>query len=315
MKLAPQLEHFKNEIVGAEEFRHVRAMTRRQILLALLPPLFFGTGFTIAKPAVTHFPPLFMMLMVYTGIAVVLSMTHRERLKTPWAAIVVIAAFAVTIQGAFLFWGLRSVPATVANLVLQLQIPIAIVLDWLIMKERLDARKIAGTALSTAGVAIVIGLPEVPPPLVPTAFIMLSALFWALGQVLARKWSRDTGVGILKANALGGVPQLALATLVIERGQVESLTSAGPLEWAALAFVGIVGFYLAYICWYSLLKQCRMDDAAPFILLMPVVGIITAFFVLGESISPAQMLGGAVILLGLAIVSGIGPFQREERPR
>ena len=45
-------------------------MTRRQILLALLPPLFFGTGFTIAKPAVTHFPPLFMMLIVYGGIAV-----------------------------------------------------------------------------------------------------------------------------------------------------------------------------------------------------------------------------------------------------
>ena len=44
-------------------------MTRRQILLALLPPLFFGTGFTIAKPAVSHFPPLFMMLMVYGGIA------------------------------------------------------------------------------------------------------------------------------------------------------------------------------------------------------------------------------------------------------
>jgi drug/metabolite transporter (DMT)-like permease len=82
-------------------------MTRRQILLALLPPLFFGTGFTIAKPAVTHFPPLFMMLMVYGGIAVVLALTQREKLKTPWASIFLIAAFSVTIQGALLFWGLR----------------------------------------------------------------------------------------------------------------------------------------------------------------------------------------------------------------
>ena len=68
-------------------------MTRRQILLALLPPLFFGTGFTIAKPAVTHFPPLFMMLMVYAGIAVVLGLTHRDRLKTPVLSIIAIAAF------------------------------------------------------------------------------------------------------------------------------------------------------------------------------------------------------------------------------
>ena len=92
-------------------------MTRRQILLALLPPLFFGTGFTIAKPAVQHFPPLFMMLMVYGGIALVLSLTQRERLKTPVLSIIAISAFAVTIQGALLFWGLKSdaMPATAAN--------------------------------------------------------------------------------------------------------------------------------------------------------------------------------------------------------
>jgi O-acetylserine/cysteine efflux transporter len=73
-----------------------------------------------------------------------------------------------------------------------------------------------------------------------------------------------------------------------------------------LAFVGVVGFYLAYMCWFSLLKQCRMDEAAPFILLMPVVGIFTAALVLGETVSLAQVIGGAVILAGLAIVSGVG---------
>ena len=59
-------------------------MTRRQILLALLPPLFFGTGFTIAKPAVAHFPPLFMMLMVYGGIAIAMLLTPGHPLRTPW---------------------------------------------------------------------------------------------------------------------------------------------------------------------------------------------------------------------------------------
>ena len=124
-------------------------MTRRQILLALLPPLFFGTGFTIAKPAVQHFPPLFMMLVVYGGIAIVLGLTHREKLKTPLSSIIAISAFAVTIQGALLFWGLKSdaMPATAANLILQIQIPFAVLLDWLIMKEKLDGRKAAGTAL------------------------------------------------------------------------------------------------------------------------------------------------------------------------
>ena len=283
-------------------------MTRRQILLALLPPLFFGTGFTIAKPAVEHFPPLFLLLMVYGGIALVLGLTHRQKLQTPWPSIILIAAFAVTIQGALLFWGLRNpqMPATAANLILQIQIPFAVLLDWLIMKEKLDIRKVMGTALSVAGVGIVIGLPDQAPGLLPTLMIVVSAFCWALGQVLARKLGRDSGVGLLKANAIGSVPQLALATLLIEQGQWNAVVTATWLEWSMLAFVGIVGFYLAYMCWFTLLKQCRMDEAAPFILLMPAVGIVTAYVVLGESISPAQVLGGLVILAGLGIVSGFG---------
>jgi O-acetylserine/cysteine efflux transporter len=283
-------------------------MTRRQILLALLPPLFFGTGFTIAKPAVQHFPPLFMMLMVYGGIAIAMSLTHRDKLRTPVASIIAISAFAVTIQGALLFWGLRSeaMPATAANLILQIQIPFMVLLDWLIMKEKLDLKKAAGTALAIIGVAIVIGLPEEAPGVLPTIMIIAAAFCWSLGQVLARRLGQDNGPGLLKANALGSVPQLALATLLLEQGQWQSLTNASWVEWSMLAFVGVVGFYLAYMCWFTLLKQCRMDEAGPFILLMPVVGIITAAAVLGESVSVAQLIGGGVILAGLAIVSGLG---------
>ncbi len=289
-------------------------MTRRQILLALMPPLFFGTGFTIAKPAVAHFPPLFMMLMVYGGIAIVLAITHREKLKTPLSSIIAISSLAVTIQGALLFWGLRETSATAANLILQIQIPMAVLLDWAIMKEKLDLRKSVGTALSIAGVAIVIGLPEEAPALIPTLMIIAGAFAWSLGQVLARKLGRDSGVGLLKANAFGSVPQLALATILFENGQLLSIQSAGLVEWSLLAFVGVVGFYLAYMCWFSLLRQCRMDEVAPFILLMPVVGIFTAFFVLGEPIVPAQIIGGLVILAGLAIVSGVGPAKARKGP-
>lgn len=280
-------------------------MTRRQIFLALLPPLFFGTGFTIAKPAMAHFPPLFTMLMIYGGIAAMLAITHRENLKTPWPSIILISSFAVTLQGALLFWGLGKMSATAANLILQIQIPFAVLLDWLIMKERLNFRKSAGTGLAIVGVAIVIGLPEAAPPLWPSLMIIAGAFCWSLGQVFARKYGRDGGVGMLKANALGSIPQLLIATLVLENGQITSLQTAGFVEWTMLGFVGIVGFYLAYMCWFSLLRSCRMDEVAPFILLMPVVGVLTAYFGLGETISLVQVLGGLVILSGLVIVVGV----------
>jgi O-acetylserine/cysteine efflux transporter len=280
------------------------SMNPKTLLLALVPPFCWGTGLAMAKPAVTHFPPLFMMLLVYCGIAVIMLLTVRERIKTPWRFLLLISTFSVTIQGAFVFWGLRGVEATTANLVLQTQVPIAVFLGWLIAGEELNLRKILGTMIALVGVAIVIGLPEQRPALLPVTLIIMGGFFWALGQVLARKLSQDSGIMLLKANAFMGIPQLILATALFETGQWQSITSAGSIEWATLAFVGVVGFYLAYIAWFSLLRRCRVDEAAPFVLLMTPIGLLTAVIVLGERMSGAQLLGAAVLLLGLAIVNG-----------
>jgi O-acetylserine/cysteine efflux transporter len=279
-------------------------MNPKTLLLALVAPFCWGTGLAMAKPAVTHFPPLFMMLLVYSGIAVIMLITVRDRIKTPWRSLLLISAFSVTIQGAFVFWGLRGVEATTANLVLQTQVPMAVFLGWLVAGEELNLRKILGTMIAIVGVAIVIGLPEQRPALLPVTLIILGGFFWAFGQVLARKLSQDSGIVLLKANALMGIPQLILATAIFETGQWHSITSAGSIEWATLAFVGFVGFYLAYIAWFSLLRRCRMDEAAPFVLLMTPIGLLTAVIVLGERMSGAQLLGAAVLLLGLAIVNG-----------
>ena len=279
-------------------------MKPKTLLLALVAPFCWGTGLAMAKPAVTHFPPLFMMLLVYSAIAVIMLLTVRDRIKTPWRSLLLISAFSVTIQGAFVFWGLRGVEATTANLVLQTQVPMAVFLGWLLAGEELNLRKILGTMIALVGVAIVIGLPEQRPALLPVTLIILGGFFWAFGQVLARKLSQDSGIMLLKANALMGIPQLILATAIFETGQWHSITSAGSIEWATLAFVGFVGFYLAYIAWFSLLRRCRMDEAAPFVLLMTPIGLLTAVIVLGERMSSAQLLGAAVLLLGLAIVNG-----------
>lgn len=280
-------------------------MNAKTLLLALVAPFCWGTGLAMAKPAVTHFPPLFMMLLVYSGIALIMLLTVRDRIKTPWRSLLLISAFSVTIQGAFVFWGLRGVEATTANLVLQTQVPMAVFLGWLVAGEELNLRKILGTIIALVGVAIVIGLPEQRPALLPVVLIILGGFFWAFGQVLARKLSQDSGIMLLKANSLMGVPQLILATALFETGQWQSITSAGSIEWATLAFVGFVGFYLAYIAWFSLLRRCRMDEAAPFVLLMTPIGLLTAVIVLGERMSGAQLLGAAVLLLGLAIVNGL----------
>jgi O-acetylserine/cysteine efflux transporter len=280
-------------------------MDARTLSLGLLAPLLWGTTFTFAKPVVTHFPPLFMMLMAYSFIALVLAFNSSVKIRTPFWRIFTIAMFTVTAQGAFVFWGLRGVDATTANLVLQLQVPCAVVLGWLLNGERMTTAKIAGTLLALGGVAIVIGLPPQKPPFLPTLLVILGGATWALGQVLAQKLSLDSGLGMLKANAYAGLPQLALATLLFESGQFQAMATATPQQWLVLAFVIFFGFYLAYVTWFALLKRAPMNVAAPFVLLMTPIGLATAVIFLGERMSLAQIAGAVVLLAGLAIVNGL----------
>ncbi|MFN0194286.1 MAG: DMT family transporter [Aestuariivirga sp.] len=278
-------------------------MKSSDILLAFLPPFLWGASFTIAKAAVAQFPPLFMMLMIYASIAVVLGLAWKDPIRTPWKSLLLIAAFVVPIQGVFLFLGLRGLSASVANLILQIQVPLAVMVGW-IAGDAFSSRKFAGTLVALAGVVMVIGLPAEKPPLVPALLVIAGALFWAIGQVLAAKLGRDSGMTQLKGVAIAGTPQLILATLLFESGQIEAVQTATGWDWLALAIVGFAGFFCAYAVWFTLLRRVSMDEAAPFTLLMPVYGIATAALLFGERLSFAHFAGGGVILLGLLLITG-----------
>ena len=280
-------------------------MRWQTLCLALTAPLCWGLSFTLAKPAVAHFPPLFMLLMVYATIAIFMTIFHRGSFKTPWSHLFLISSLAVTIQGALLFYAVRQVDASTANLVLQTQVPAAVIMGWLIAGEKLTLSKSIGTLIAVLGVVIVIGLPVDRPPLIPVLMIVVSGFVWAAGQVYARLLSKDSGLMILKANAIFSVPQLVVATLLLETGQWQSLVTATTGEWLLLVFIAFVGFYLAYMAWYSVLKVVRVEQAVPFILLMTPVGLLAAVLILGEKLTSLQMIGGAILMLGLAVVNDL----------
>ncbi len=246
-----------------------------------------------------------MLLLVYATIAIFMAIFHRGSFKTPWSHLFLISSLAVTIQGALLFYAVRQVDASTANLVLQTQVPAAVIMGWLIAGEKLTLSKSIGTLIAVLGVVIVIGLPVDRPPLIPVLMIVVSGFVWVAGQVYARLLSKDSGLMILKANAIFSVPQLVIATLLLETGQWQSLVTATTGEWLLLVFIAFVGFYLAYMAWYSVLKVVRVEQAVPFILLMTPVGLLAAVLILGEKLTSLQMIGGAILMLGLAVVNDL----------
>jgi O-acetylserine/cysteine efflux transporter len=276
-------------------------MKPTDIALALTVPVLWGFGFTLAKPAVAHFPPLLLMAMTYAVTGLCLCRRIRE-VKTPMATVAVLALFVATIQGGLLFYGLAQLPASTAVLILQSSVPFSVLFAWALAGEKPTPMRLLGMGLSFVGIVIIVGGPEEASSWVPALLVVAGAATWALGQAAARRFGRDDGATLTAGIALHALPQVLLGSALLEHGQWASILSATPRQWAAFAAFALFGFVLAYGIWYGLLRRYRVDQVMPFSLLMPVVGVLSGMLLLGEKVTLSQLAGGAVVMAGLAVV-------------
>jgi drug/metabolite transporter (DMT)-like permease len=71
----------------------------------------------------------------------------------------------------------------------------------------------------------------------------------------------------------------------------------------ALAFLVFGGSILAYVLWFHLLKVCGATAASAYHFLMPPLGMLFAWIVLGERLAPQDLLGIVPVALGIYLVT------------
>ena len=91
-------------------------------------------------------------------------------------------------------------------------------------------------------------------------------------------------------------------------------SSVGASGLAALAYVVVVSTFFGYGSWYWLMSRYPASTVAPFTLLVPVVGILTAWLVRGEHPTWGELLGSLVVLVGLGLALGARLRAGGERP-
>jgi O-acetylserine/cysteine efflux transporter len=242
---------------------------------------------------------------VFCFVASLYSLLFPGRFSTPFWPGLLMASCAGSLQMIPLFMGLAQIDASFAVLILQAQVPMAVIAAALINRETISAGRFAGIVVAFLGVAAIAGLPEHPPSPVAIGLILLGAGVWAVGLALIRRVCRDEPTKLYRLVALHSAPQLLLGSALLETGQWASVTSATPQEWASFALLAVAGSAFGNLLWYTLLRRVRVDQATPFLLLMPVVGVVASALVLGEKLTMAHLIGGALILAGLAIVVSV----------
>jgi len=80
---------------------------------------------------------------------------------------------------------------------------------------------------------------------------------------------------------------------------------ASPTAWAVVAIQGILGA-IAHVWWYEGVHRVGASRAAIFMNLQPVVGVVLAWGMLGETIEPAEIVGGLAVLAGVGLTTRVG---------
>lgn len=227
--------------------------------------------------------------------------------RQQWIATFILGLLGVFAYNLFFMASLERLPASRAALIIALNPVITITISSLVLKERLSARRWIGVLIALFGVWIVISHGDIASiasaGLGAGELFMFSAVFsWALYTIIGRKVLVGlTPLAATNYAALWGTLMLAC----VAAPEFSGLTMA-QFDWTmigALLYLGVCGTALAFVWYYMSVKKCGTAITSIFNNLVPVFGVAISVLVLGEHLLPSMLIGGAIAIVGVMMVS------------
>ena len=267
-------------------------MKTRDIFIALLVPVVLGFGFVIAKPAMQYFPPYLLMGMRFTIPALILVWWFPLP-KGLYLDLFKVSLIGSTLQYGLTYTGLSIIDASSAILLVQLEVPFGIVIAFFLLKEIPTLKNIVGLVVAFIGVFILTGAPNLEGKYVGVLLTISGAFTWALGAVMAKPLSKKIGAfALMTWLCVFSGPMLLLVSLVFDGSPIPYFISANINSWLTVIFLGFIMQPIGYAAWYYVLKKYPVNKVMPVLLVLPVTGLITSIFLLGEDPPKQVFLGG-----------------------
>ena len=278
-------------------------MTIPHILLLLLVVSVCGFNFVVIKEGLQHFPPIFLCFARFL-ITSLPAIFFIKRPNVPWHRILLYSSVMFVLQFSLLFFAMQSgITPALASILLQIQAFFSILLAVVFMKETIYRIQIAACFVALAGVSLIVG--HLNEGITPFGLLLVlgAAFTWAIGSIIAKTLGEKGGLPLVIWSSLFAWPPLLLISLWIEKTN----WIQGCIEhcgWRS----GLSVFYIAYCStlfgfgvWNHLLQKYPLSKLAPFTLLAPVVGMISAAVVSGEELQWWKIGAAMLILAGLCL--------------
>ncbi len=273
----------------------------------------WGASFLFIRIASPVFGPNVLALL-RVGLATATLALIMRALRQPWAwlhwrTLAVIGALSVTAPFLLFAWAGLQLPAGYSALLNSTAVIFGMFASARMGEDTITTRKVLGCVCGFAGVGFIVSLGPVQ--------LSLSVVLAVLACVLA---SACYGFSApITKRAVGHMQPLQIAAgihvmslLMLLPGAVYSLPQARytPHALMAVAVMGIVTSGLAYWGHLRIMRHVTPVAAMSPIFLIPVFGVLWGHLFLGEQLGGGLLVGGALVLLASALITGFNPLQR-----
>jgi drug/metabolite transporter (DMT)-like permease len=299
------------------------------ILLTIVSAFGFGSGALFAKPVYAAGVDWHVLMSWRFLIGATLSWalivsrpSARAALaRTSRRSILVAIALGVLYTGnsGTYYAGLETVSASLAALIVFAYPAIVAVISLQVGQPLSGRRAWIALAIALAGVALAVGNIDrtSPPPIEGLLLMVASPFIYSVWIVLAARLGGEDRKGVGRDAGAGADPTVAGAIMLTATAGTYWVTALAvgrevlphqiPGEaWFGIAGVGIVSTFIAVQAFYGGAHRIGAARASLVSTVEPIWTIVLASLLFGESLGPLQLVGGAMILVGVVIAQTSG---------
>jgi drug/metabolite transporter (DMT)-like permease len=232
----------------------------------------------------------------------------RQLSKQDWLNLTIVAILSGALAPSLIFQALALTNVNNVVLLGRLEPPLTLALSVWLLKERVNFWEILGAIVAFIGVTLTIILQPQQPAMmnfgglhvgVGETLTVVGAVALAISTIIGkgRLFQIPLGIYSIFRTALGTVIFFFLAFILY--GSEHFIDVFSPFLWQWMLLYGLVIVVLGQLLWIKGLRVSTVSVASLIGSFTPLVGILAAYLILGEVATPAQYIGGSLILIGI----------------
>lgn len=276
----------------------------RWMLVAAIAPVAWGSTYVVTAQLLPADAPLWgsVLRALPAGLLLLALPVPHGRRRLPagawWWRSLVLGTLNVGAFFILIYLAAQLLPSSVAAMLMATSPAAMMLIAWPLLRERPHVLPLIGAALGFAGVALMLATGSAAANPLGVLASLGAMTMSAFGFVLTKRWSAGVPLRSLTAWQLtaGGLAIMPAALLV--EGAPPAL---GLSAWLGFAYVTLVATALAYVAWFSALRRLPAASVGLVGLLNPVTGVGLGAAVAGEGFTALQIVGMALVLVGILL--------------